>query len=152
MGIFQDYYQHELLPSYSASTIAWIPSLQIFFIMGSGPIVGKLHDRYGPRYLLLGGTVLHVFGLMMASVSREYYQILLSQGVCSAIGASALFQPGISSSWWYSDNTTVNITETTPQHSALSETGSVRDEPRLLEYVPPARAWAASSSPSCSTG
>lgn len=59
-----------------------------------GVIVGKLHDRYGPRYLILGGTILHVFGLMMASLSTEYYQILLSQGVLSSIGASALFQPG----------------------------------------------------------
>lgn len=32
IGAFQEYYQHELLPSYSASNIAWIPSLQIFFM------------------------------------------------------------------------------------------------------------------------
>ena len=31
---------------------------------------------------------------MMASISTEYYQILLSQGVCSAIGAAAIFQGG----------------------------------------------------------
>ena len=30
----------------------------------------------------------------MASISKEYYQILLSQGVCSAIGVSIIFQPG----------------------------------------------------------
>jgi MFS family permease len=29
---------------------------------------------------------------MMASISKKYYQILLSQGVCSAIGVCALFQ------------------------------------------------------------
>lgn len=29
----------------------------------------------------------------MASISTEYYQILLSQGVCSAIGVSLIFQP-----------------------------------------------------------
>lgn len=95
VGIFQDYYQHELLSSYSSSTIAWIPSLQIFFMFASGPLIGKLYDRYGPHYLIFGGTLLHVFGLMMASISKEYYQILLSQGVCSAIGASAIFQPGM---------------------------------------------------------
>lgn len=43
----------------------------------------------------MAGTFFHVFGLMMASISTEYYQILLSQGVCSAIGASAIFQPGM---------------------------------------------------------
>ncbi len=30
---------------------------------------------------------------MMASISTEYYQLLLSQGVCSAIGVAAIFQP-----------------------------------------------------------
>lgn len=29
---------------------------------------------------------------MMASLSTSYYQLLLSQGICSAVGASAIFQ------------------------------------------------------------
>lgn len=32
---------------------------------------------------------------MMASISTKYYQLLLSQGVCSAIGVSAVFQPAL---------------------------------------------------------
>ncbi|KAM0358931.1 hypothetical protein HYE67_011281 [Fusarium culmorum] len=96
VGAFQEYYQNDLLKEYSSSTIAWIPSLQIFFIMGMGPIIGKLYDSYGPRWLIFGGSFLHVFGIMMASISTEYYQILLSQGVCSAIGVSAIFQPALS--------------------------------------------------------
>jgi hypothetical protein len=35
IGVFQEYYQNDLLKDYSSSTIAWIPSLQIFFLMGS---------------------------------------------------------------------------------------------------------------------
>jgi MFS family permease len=58
-----------------------------------GPIVGTIYDRYGPRWLMLGGSFLHVFGIMMASLGTEYYQILLAQGVCSGIGVSAIFQP-----------------------------------------------------------
>jgi len=63
--------------------------------MYQGPIVGKAYDTYGPRPLLLVGTFLHVFGLMMASISTTYYQFLLSQGVCSAIGVACIFQPGL---------------------------------------------------------
>lgn len=59
-----------------------------------GPIVGTTYDKYGPRYILLAGSFLHVFGLMMASLATEYYQFLLAQGVCSAIGVSAIFLPG----------------------------------------------------------
>lgn len=36
---------------------------------------------------------MHVFGIMMTSLGTEYYQILLAQGLCSAIGVSAIFQP-----------------------------------------------------------
>jgi MFS family permease len=98
VGAFQDYYQASLLKEYSASTISWIPSLQIFFMMALGPFIGLIYDKYGPRWLIIGGTFLHVFGLMMTSISTEYYQILLSQGVCSAVGVSAIFQPGKPSS------------------------------------------------------
>ncbi len=41
----------------------------------------------------------------MASLSTEYYQILLSQGVCSAIGVSAVYQPSLTSimGWFNND-------------------------------------------------
>ncbi|BCS20328.1 MCT family MFS transporter [Aspergillus puulaauensis] len=95
VGVFQEYYQNDLLRSYSTSAVSWIPSLEIFFMMAMGPIVGVLYDRYGPRWLLLTGSIMHVFGIMMTSISHEYYQILLSQGLCSAFGVSMIFQPSL---------------------------------------------------------
>lgn len=59
-----------------------------------GFFVGRIYDKYGPRWLMLFGTFMHVFGLMMASVSTQYYQIVLSQGICSPIGICCLFTPG----------------------------------------------------------
>ena len=93
VGVFQDYYQTHQLRQYSPSEIAWIPSLQVFFMLAGGPLVGKIFDDFGPQYLLAPGALLHVFGLMMTSLSMEYYQFLLSQAVCSAIGASCVFYP-----------------------------------------------------------
>lgn len=58
-----------------------------------GIFEGKIFDYYGPRVLITTGTFLHVFGLMMTSISTKYYQILLSQSVCSGIGASMVFYP-----------------------------------------------------------
>ena len=43
VGVFQDYYQQEMLKDYSSSTIAWIPSLQIFFMMASVSYRRLLH-------------------------------------------------------------------------------------------------------------
>jgi MFS family permease len=103
MGVFQEYYQSVLFPNYSTSAISWIVSLEAFMIFIGGVIYGKLYDNFGPRHLILGGTFFHVFGLLMTSFSTQYYQILLSQGICSPLGASAVLYPALSStsSWFY---------------------------------------------------
>ncbi|KAK5207876.1 hypothetical protein LTR99_004167 [Exophiala xenobiotica] len=103
IGVFQEYYMAVPLSQYSASTVAWIPSVETFFMLACGPLAGYVFDNYGPRYLLYIGTFLHVFGLMMTSISTEYYQFMLSQGVCSAIGACFLFNPamGCVSTWFF---------------------------------------------------
>src|ERR1700761_6355546 len=90
------------LREYSPAAVAWITSLEIFFMLGVGPLAGLLFDAYGSRWLMLLGSCMHVFGLMMASISSEYYQFLLSQGVCSAIGASLIITPAMSciSTWF----------------------------------------------------
>ena len=42
---------------------------------------------------------------MMTSISTEYYQFILAQGICSPIGASAIFYPAMSSvSTWFFRN------------------------------------------------
>src|SRR6185437_15224651 len=60
-------------------------------------------DNYGPSYILLAGSFFHVFGLMMASLSTKYYQLILSQGVCSPLGCSMIFYPCMSatSTWFF---------------------------------------------------
>ncbi|KAI4091805.1 MAG: hypothetical protein LQ344_003909 [Seirophora lacunosa] len=72
-------------------------------MFAGGPFWGKVYDNHGPRYLLLVGSFLHVFGLMMASLSSKYYQFILSQGICSPIGASLIFYPALSSTgtWFF---------------------------------------------------
>ena len=92
-----------VLSEYDPSTVAWIPSVETFFMLATGPVAGFVFDNYGPTRLLIVGSFLHVFGLMMASISKEYYHFMLSQGVCSAIGACCIFTPAVScvSTWFY---------------------------------------------------
>ncbi|KAL4960375.1 MCT family MFS transporter [Aspergillus stella-maris] len=105
VGVFQEYYQNDLLTEYSTSAVSWIPSLEIFFMLAMGPIVGVLYDRYGPQWLLRAGSILHIFGIMMTSISHEYYQILLAQGICSALGVSMIFQPSLTcAAGWFDHN------------------------------------------------
>ncbi|PYH46868.1 putative MFS monocarboxylate transporter (Mct) [Aspergillus saccharolyticus JOP 1030-1] len=102
MGIFIDYYKTHQLKDESTSTVTWVTSLMTFMMFFGGPFVGILFDNFGPRYIMLAGTFFHVFGLMMISISSEYYQFLLAQGICSPIGTSALFHCSINSiSTWF---------------------------------------------------
>lgn len=102
VGVFQEYYQQVPLHDYTPSAVSWIPSTEIFFLFVGGPIIGKLFDSYGPRYLLLVGSFLHVFGLMMCSLATKYYQFFLAQSVCSAIGCSLIFYSAMNAaSTWF---------------------------------------------------
>ncbi|TID13012.1 putative monocarboxylate permease-like protein [Venturia nashicola] len=103
IGVFQDYYSRHQLKKYSPSEISWIPSTELFMLFVGGPIIGKIYDNYGPQPLLAVGTFFHVFGLFMASFAKNYWQILLSQGICSPIGASCVFYPAMSclATWFF---------------------------------------------------
>ena len=108
LGVLQNYYEKELLRDYSTSTIAWIASTQIFIMYGGGLVFGNVFDSYGPRWLLYIGGFAHVFGLMMVSISKEYYQVFLSQAICSALGASAIYYACLGSlaSWFQAKRAT----------------------------------------------
>ncbi|RYP47285.1 hypothetical protein DL768_006626 [Monosporascus sp. mg162] len=96
VGVFVEYYVNGPLASYGASTVTWITSVQAALMTGGNVIFGRVFDNYGPRWLLLGGTVVYIFGLMMTSLSTEYYQIILSQGIVSSLGSSAVFNASMS--------------------------------------------------------
>jgi hypothetical protein len=144
IGIFQEYYQDHLLHGYSASTISWIPSLEVFLMTALGPFVGLIYDRHGPRLLIFVGSLLHVFGLMMASLGTKYYQLLLAQGVCSALGVSMIFQP-CRSLKTSSQSQPIYLLF---QLSLQQEGGSIRTEVLLMESLSQARVWEVSYFPS----
>jgi len=94
-GIFQTYYESGALFTASSSNIAWIGSIQSFLILSIGCVTGPVYDRGYLRLLLLLGTFGVVFGFMMLSLSKTFWQALLSQGFCVGLGAGCLFVPGI---------------------------------------------------------
>ena len=105
IGVFQTYYEQGPLRHYSPSTVAWILSIETFLMFGCAPFFGKVFDSYGPRYLLLFGSIFHVFGLMMTSLASEYYQFILAQSICSGIAASAIYYSSTNSvATWFKKN------------------------------------------------
>ncbi|KAK7208544.1 major facilitator superfamily domain-containing protein [Myxozyma melibiosi] len=102
IGIFQEYYQSNQLMNYSPSEISWITSMEIFLTIFMAAFVGAAYDVIGPKPLIIPGTILMTVGIMLTSISTQYYQIMLSQGVLTAIGGAMIFHacaPAISS--WF---------------------------------------------------
>ena len=60
-----------------------------------GILTGPLFDKGYLRTLLATGTFLVVFGMMMTSLGKAYYQLFLAQGICVGIGAGCLFVPSV---------------------------------------------------------
>ncbi|KAK4553601.1 hypothetical protein LTR86_009397 [Recurvomyces mirabilis] len=94
-GVYQTYYETSLLSSSSPSDISWIGSVQATLLMLTGTLAGPLYDAGYVRTLLLGGSLLAVFGQMMLSLCTSYWQVFLAQAVCIGIGAGAIFVPGV---------------------------------------------------------
>lgn len=95
-SVFQTYYESGDPFKASSSNISWIGSIQCFLLQFTGLIAGPIYDRGYLRLLLLTGSFMVVFGLMMLSLSTEYWQALLSQAFCVGIGAGLLFVPTVS--------------------------------------------------------
>lgn len=94
-GAYQDYYESTILSHETPSAISWVGTLQGFLLLIIGILTGPIFDRGYVRHLIVAGTFLVVFGMMMTSLCKSYYQILLAQGICVGLGAGCLFIPSV---------------------------------------------------------
>ncbi|KAI1170287.1 putative MFS monocarboxylate transporter [Nemania sp. FL0916] len=94
-GVFQAYYEQILLKGQSSSKISWISTTCAFFVLATGVVTGPLFDHGYYRPLLVVGSLLEVVGLMVLSLSTEYYQVFLSQALCIGVGGGIIFTPSV---------------------------------------------------------
>lgn len=94
-GVFQTYYETELLRDSSPSAISWIGSVQVFFFMAIAVIIGPLFDMGFCRVLVAAGTVFETVGFMLTSLASAYWHVLLAQGVCIGLGTCLLSIPSM---------------------------------------------------------
>ncbi|SMN19048.1 similar to Saccharomyces cerevisiae YOR306C MCH5 Plasma membrane riboflavin transporter [Maudiozyma saulgeensis] len=94
-GAYQTYYESGELFTQTSSNISWIGSIQAYLLMLVGIITGPLFDRGYFKALLIIGSFMIVFGIMMSSLSTTYYQVMLSQGICMGVGMGALWVPSL---------------------------------------------------------
>ncbi len=84
-----------LLSEHSSSNISWISTTCAFILLAGGVVTGPLYDRGFYRALVLAGSLFQVFGLMMMSLSTQYYHFFLSQAICVGFGAAMAFTPSV---------------------------------------------------------
>ncbi|KAM5376739.1 hypothetical protein ACJZ2D_005362 [Fusarium nematophilum] len=103
-GSFQTIYEEDELASRTPFQISVIGSLQTFLMVFSGFIVGPIYDAGYFRHLLGAGSFLIVVGTVLQSLSRRYWQYLLTQGFMVGIGAGCLsiLSVAITSLWFTS--------------------------------------------------
>ncbi|KAI1824022.1 putative MFS monocarboxylate transporter [Xylaria intraflava] len=94
-GAFQTYYEQVLIRDYSSSDIAWISTTCAFILLSAGVVTGPLYDYGFYRVILLSGSLLQVVGLMLLSLSTQYYQLFLCHAVCVGLGAGVVFTPSV---------------------------------------------------------
>ena len=94
-GVFQAYYESDLLAHRSSSAISWIGTLQGALLLIVGVVAGPLFDKGFFKVTLVVGSMGLVFATMMLSICTEYYQILLSQGILLGICQGLLYIPSV---------------------------------------------------------
>ncbi|PWN24961.1 MFS general substrate transporter [Jaminaea rosea] len=90
-GVLQQYYETTYLRGTSPSSISWIGSISTFLLFGGNLVAGVLMDRFGPRPLMGWLVVSYTVACMLTSLCKEYYQVLLAQGVLFGLAASCSF-------------------------------------------------------------
>ncbi|KAF7929185.1 uncharacterized protein EAE98_005104 [Botrytis deweyae] len=95
-GVYQTFYQTNLLRFESESTISWIGSVQAALLYVVGAAAGPIFDAGYMRALIWSGVILSVLGMMLASIAKTYWQVILSQGVLVGFGTGCLFVGAVS--------------------------------------------------------
>lgn len=92
-GIFQSYYTSTL--QRPPDDIAWIGSIETFFVYFVGMFSGRATDAGYYRIILVAGLFLQLLGVFMTSLSTTYWQLFLAQGLCQGLGDGLLFCPTV---------------------------------------------------------
>ncbi|XP_004463734.1 monocarboxylate transporter 4 [Dasypus novemcinctus] len=77
------------------SDSAWISSILLAMLYGTGPLCSVCVNRFGCRPVMLVGGLLASLGMVAASFCRSIVQIYLTTGVLTGLGLALNFQPSL---------------------------------------------------------
>lgn len=91
IGVFIKPLEAEFGWSRTALSFAVAVSIALYGL--TGPVVGRLADRWGPRWVLAVGVALVGLGTMLGAAVTQFWQFFVAVGLIAAIGSSAAAAP-----------------------------------------------------------
>uniref|UniRef100_A0A3Q3VK63 Major facilitator superfamily (MFS) profile domain-containing protein n=1 Tax=Mola mola TaxID=94237 RepID=A0A3Q3VK63_MOLML len=77
------------------SDTAWISSILLAMLYGSGPLCSVLVNRFGCRSVMMVGGFLASLGMILASFATSIIHIYIGTGVITGLGLALNFQPSL---------------------------------------------------------
>uniref|UniRef100_A0A673IY92 Si:ch211-234h8.7 n=1 Tax=Sinocyclocheilus rhinocerous TaxID=307959 RepID=A0A673IY92_9TELE len=77
------------------SDTAWISSILLAMLYGTGPLCSILVNRFGCRPVMLVGGLFASLGMVLASFATSIIHIYLCTGVITGLGMALNFQPSL---------------------------------------------------------
>ena len=96
VGVLQSYLENHQLSDYSSQNVGWISGLFVFMSLGLGVLVGPMFDTYGPRELVMSGSVFYAASLFLTAECTRYWHFILCFGVMAGIGGALTSTVGMS--------------------------------------------------------
>ncbi|KAK0206054.1 major facilitator superfamily domain-containing protein [Desarmillaria ectypa] len=94
-GVFQAYYEENLLKDFDSSTIAWIGSVQYALIFMPSVVTGRMFDIGYFKAPLLSASILLVLATFLVAECTQYWHFLLCQGFAIGLSCGMVFGPSV---------------------------------------------------------
>jgi sugar phosphate permease len=78
---------------WSRTLLSFAVAVSIALYGLTGPVVGRLADRWGPRWVLAAGVTLVGIGTMAGAAATQFWHFFVAVGLIAAIGSSAAAAP-----------------------------------------------------------
>nr|XP_033817367.1 monocarboxylate transporter 4 [Geotrypetes seraphini]XP_033817368.1 monocarboxylate transporter 4 [Geotrypetes seraphini]XP_033817369.1 monocarboxylate transporter 4 [Geotrypetes seraphini] len=93
VSVFFKELKHEFHIGYSDT--AWISSILLAMLYGTGPICSVCVNRFGCRPVMMVGGLFAASGMILASFCTSIIQVYLTAGVITGLGLALNFQPSL---------------------------------------------------------
>jgi len=90
IGPVQDYLYQNQLSNYTPRDVGWIPSVFVYLALALGLWVGPLFDRFGPKWIAVGGSIAYIVMMFLLAECEKYWHFMLCLGVLGGVSGATL--------------------------------------------------------------